>query len=148
MEIKFVVPGDPQGKARARTFYDPRACHSVSKTPENTAMYENLIKTAYTLKYKDFQFPEETPLQMEIVAYFRIVKSERKWKRSLMEAGLMRPMKTPDADNIQKVICDALNKVAYHDDAAIVRATVDKVYTSGPPRVDVTIREWKGPKDE
>lgn len=45
--IKFTIPGAPQGKARARTVYNPRIKRSVSYTPDNTVLYENLIKTRY-----------------------------------------------------------------------------------------------------
>lgn len=42
--IKFTVPGQPQGKARARTFYNGNMGRMQSVTPEKTVLYENLIK--------------------------------------------------------------------------------------------------------
>lgn len=42
--VSFQVPGKPQGKARARTFYNGRLKRSMTITPENTVLYENLIK--------------------------------------------------------------------------------------------------------
>ena len=45
--IAFTVPGPPQGKARARTVYNPKLKRSISYTPDNTVLYENLIKTRY-----------------------------------------------------------------------------------------------------
>ena len=39
MKLFIVIPGKPQGKARARTC---KTGHSY--TPENTVLYENLIK--------------------------------------------------------------------------------------------------------
>lgn len=35
----FTVPGKPQGKARARTFYDSRSGKMSSVTPEKTVLY-------------------------------------------------------------------------------------------------------------
>lgn len=58
--------------------------------------------------------------------------------------GLIRPTKKPDIDNITKAILDALNKVAYKDDSAIVRFSIEKYY-SDSPRVEVTIGEWEAP---
>lgn len=55
----------------------------------------------------------------------------------------IRPTKKPDFDNIGKVICDALNKIAYRDDSQIVDAQVRKFY-SDRPRVVVTIMECGG----
>lgn len=43
----FVIPGPPQGKARARTFYNKSLGRSVSMTPEKTVLYENHIKTCF-----------------------------------------------------------------------------------------------------
>ena len=51
---------------------------------------------------------------------------------------LIRPTRKPDFDNIGKVICDALNGIAYRDDAQIVDALVRKFY-SDTPRVIVEI---------
>lgn len=39
--VTFYVPGKPQGKARARTFYNKNVGHSTSYTPENDLLYEN-----------------------------------------------------------------------------------------------------------
>lgn len=37
--IAFTVPGPPQGKARARTVYNPKLKRSISYTPDNTVLY-------------------------------------------------------------------------------------------------------------
>ena len=43
----FIVDGKPQGKARARTFYNPKLGRVQSMTPENTVLYENLVKQSF-----------------------------------------------------------------------------------------------------
>ena len=50
-----------------------------------------------------------------------------------------RPAKRPDFDNIGKIIADALNGVAYRDDAQIVEAKLVKIYVDGPGATSVTI---------
>ena len=57
-----------------------------------------------------------------------------------MRDRIIRPMKKPDFDNIGKIVCDALNDIAYHDDAQIVDAQVRKFF-SDDPKVVVTIQE-------
>ena len=57
----------------------------------------------------------------------------------MMEAGELLPCKKPDADNIAKVICDALNKVAYGDDTQICSLKVDKRYTRADEEASVLI---------
>ena len=51
------------------------------------------------------------------------------------------PAKKPDADNILKAVCDALNGFAWKDDAQVIEAHVRKVYglTEG---VTVTVRQY------
>jgi Holliday junction resolvase RusA-like endonuclease len=44
----------------------------------------------------------------------------------------------PDADNIAKLVGDALNGIAWRDDAQIARATVEKFY-GDEPRLAVRI---------
>ena len=75
-----------------------------------------------------------------MTAYYSIPKSDSRKKRDLKINGALRPMKKPDADNVLKCICDALNGVAFVDDAQVVRAVVEKFY-SMDPRVDVKITE-------
>jgi Holliday junction resolvase RusA-like endonuclease len=48
----------------------------------------------------------------------------------------MKPTTKPDTDNIAKICLDALNGIAYHDDAQIVELQVSKLY-SDEPRVVV-----------
>lgn len=132
MEMQFKVPGPPKGKARARTFYNPKLGRMQSITPEGTVLYENLIKTSYVQQAKENRFEgyfNKEPIHMYIEAVFEIPKSTSKKRCLLMEAREELPCKKPDADNIAKVICDALNKVAYGDDTQICELEVHKRYT-------------------
>jgi Holliday junction resolvase RusA-like endonuclease len=132
--IKFTIPGPPQGKARARTG------KGFAYTPENTVLYENLIKAMYLKEHCMRVDNLDIPLEMHIKAYCKISKSASLKKYADMHRGATRPTKKPDWDNIGKVVSDALNGIAYHDDAQIVRAIVEKWY-SDEPRVEVEIRE-------
>ena len=57
--------------------------------------------------------------------------------------GKELPLKKPDMDNIVKVVADALNGVAYHDDTQIVMVVAKKVYSS-LEGLDITVEEYKG----
>ena len=147
MQFSFTVPGDPKGTARARTFYDPRVGRMVSKTPENTAVYENLVKLCYQSAARGYRFPDDSPLRISIRAYLGIAqRTAKKWRPGML-LGLIRPTKKPDVDNITKAVLDALNQVAYKDDAAIVQFSVEKFYSDNP-RVEVIIGEWEAPRHE
>lgn len=137
----FTVYGKPQGKARARTFYNPKLGKSQSVTPEKTVLYENQIIQCFLQENEDCKWFDKEPLTMTITAYFEIPKSTTKKEMQLIEAGKRFPTKKPDADNIAKVICDALNGVAYGDDTQIVSLSAKKCFTKREPRVEVVITE-------
>ena len=46
--------------------------------------------------------------------------------------GVIPPTKKPDADNVVKIICDALNDVAWADDAQITVLHFEKRYGAIP----------------
>lgn len=141
-EVNFTVEGKPQGKARARTFYNPKLGRVQSMTPEKTVLYENLVKQSFTQQtVEDVRWFNKEPLAMCITAYYPIPASTTKKDRQLIATGKLLPTKKPDADNVAKVICDALNGVAYGDDTQIIKLVVLKAYTEGQPRVKVYIEE-------
>lgn len=138
MEVYFEVPGPPQGKARARTFYNSKLGRMQSMTPDKTVLYENRIQHCFT-ESNTVRFFDKEPLQMCIIAYYPVPKSTTKKDRALIAEGRLLPTKKPDADNVAKVICDALNGIAYTDDTQIVSLTVNKKFTFDEPRVVVGI---------
>ena len=117
-EIEFVVPGKPQGKARARTFYNDRMGRMQSITPEKTVLYENLVKLCYSQVAKG-ESMDEGALEVDVDAVFTLPSSVPKWRKANMLAGREFPTVKPDMDNIIKVILDALNGLAYSDDKKV-----------------------------
>lgn len=138
MTITFTVPGSPQGKMRPRVV--KRGNFVQTYTPDKTVNYENLVKLMYGQEAKGRVFDRDKSLRVLIVALYDIPQSTSKKRAELMRIGEIRPTKKPDLDNIAKIICDALNGVAYHDDAQVVDLKVVKYY-SDTPCVTVTIEE-------
>ncbi len=138
MEIKFEVPGEPKGKGRPR--FSKVGNYVKARTPQDTVVYENFVKLQYQEQTKNRRFPDDAILDMRIIAYYSIPKSASKKKREQMLAGMLRPSKKPDMDNVVKVIADSLNGIAYRDDTQIVDCQVRKFY-SDTPKVMVQIRE-------
>lgn len=132
--IKFTIPGEPCAKGRPRFTNTGRAY-----TQTKTVYYENLVKLAYAQAAGSDRFDDDAELMITINAFFQIPKSASKTARTAMLNGSKRPTKRPDADNLAKIVMDALNGVAYKDDAAIVTAIISKDYTDSP-RVEVEIR--------
>lgn len=127
MKVEFSVSGEPQGKGRPRFVGSGRR----PITPEKTCIYENLVKTEYTIQCGE-KFPDDAMLDVRIFAFYAIPKSASKKRRQEMLDRKIRPTKKPDFDNIGKVICDSLNGIAYRDDAQIVDSMVRKFYSDKP----------------
>lgn len=140
MQKKITLPGEPQGKGR------PRFGNGRAYTPAKTAAYESRLREAWTKQAKGFMFPDNAALSLEVKAFLQPPKSDSKARRAAKLQNMIRPTKKPDWDNIAKIVCDALNGTAYHDDAQIVFGAVGKFY-SELPRIEVTITEVE-PREE
>ena len=127
MEIRFSIPGDPKGKQRPRVVRTNG--FSRTYTPEQTLNYENMVKWCYK-QANGTMF--SGAVSVSIIAYYGIPKSVSKKKRQQMIDTQIRPTKKPDLDNLAKLICDALNGIAYHDDSAVVDLRVRKYYSETP----------------
>ena len=130
MTISFVIPGPPQGKARPRVIRT-KSGKSMSYTPDKTVAYEELVRQRYMAAVDGIAVEGAAALIVTIIAYYPVPSSASKRRRADMLAGYERPTKKSDCDNIAKIICDALNGIAYRDDAQIVEARVSKRYTDG-----------------
>ena len=135
MEVRFTVPGEPRGKGRPRF---TRAGHPY--TDDKTRDYEYQIVICYRAAHGAFRFPETAFLEITITAYLPIPKGASKAKREAMELGLILPSRKPDVDNIEKAVLDALNGIAYKDDARVHKTSCAKYY-GAEPRLEIEIRE-------
>lgn len=109
-------------------------------TPTKTKNYEYLIKQTFINKYPNFM-PIEGRVTMTIIAYFEIPKSTSKRKEAEMLSEEISPTKKPDWDNIGKIVSDALNKLAFRDDAQITDVRILKKYAK-TPKIVVKIEEY------
>lgn len=132
MMTTFCVPGEPQGKARPRFTRCGR-----TYTPRKTVAYEDAIREEFL---KSGGQITELPVKVQITAYCKIPNSASKTRTEKMFHGEILPAKKPDVDNIGKVVMDALNGVAYKDDAQVCLLKVGKVY-SHDPMIFVTVSE-------
>lgn len=135
--IKLFIPGQPQGKGRARAFR--RGNHVDHYTPDKTRKYEKLVaKTA--MSHVAGRPMIEGPVYLAIEAIMEVPHSWPKWKREAAFRGEIMPTGKPDLDNIAKIIKDGLNEVVWKDDAQVCGEGLVKGY--GPePGVNVMITE-------
>lgn len=132
------INGEPRGKQRPRFTKQGRAY-----TPKETREYEAQIREAALKAAAIQQYTKpsaDCPVQVCITSHCTIPKSWSKKKREAAQQGKIRPTVKPDADNIGKQFCDALNEIAYHDDKQVVELLVSKRYARyGDPHVSVTV---------
>ena len=115
--VTFTVPGKPFGKQR------PRSGQGRVFTPDQTVTAEAVIKIE---AIPHFPVPFEGPVRVMILAVFAIPAS---WSKKRQAESLGRPHTSkPDKDNIEKAVVDALNGVAFGDDAQIAAGGSRKVW--------------------
>lgn len=135
----FSITGKPFGKQRPK--FSRAGGFVKTYTPKETVNYENLVKLEYERQCGSLPpIPAGKPVAISITAEFQPPASASKKKREAMLNGDILPMVKPDADNIAKIICDALNGIAYTDDKQVTRITVRKIY-SDFPKTWITISE-------
>lgn len=136
MIYEFEIPGPVTGKGRPRI--NTYTCRAY--TPNKTKEYEELAKQYFVLKYPR-HIPIEGRVKVCIIAYFKIPKGTNKKNEELMLSGNISPTKKPDIDNIEKIILDAMNSLAFKDDNQITKLEIEKVY-SEEEKVYVKIEEY------
>lgn len=156
-EISFVIQGDPEGKERPKF---SRRNHRINTyTPQRTHNYEDLVRyqAVFARNEQGITEPVNKPCSIKIKACFKVPKSYSKRDRELCLSGRKRPSKTPDSDNIAKIILDGMNpkkktnrmlhkKVVvkegfFDDDKQVVELSVGKWFAKDP-HVEVVV-SWE-----
>lgn len=129
--VSFDVWGKVRGKGRPRF---TRGGHAY--TPKGTRDYEMAIREAYENAPGRPPEPFSGPIAVCINTYRQLPKSTP--KSVLSEPDTHKP----DIDNVAKIVLDALNGVAWEDDAQVVSLTVSKLNrTRLPEMLSVRITE-------
>ena len=114
--VSFDVWGKVRGKGRPRF---TRGGHAY--TPKATRDYEAAIREAFENATVRPQEPFSGPIAV-------CIKTYRQLPRSTPKSVIMEPdTHKSDADNVAKVVLDALNGVAWLDDAQVTSLTVVKL---------------------
>lgn len=144
MTFRVFIPGQPQGKGRARsatmknkktglTMVNKKTGAPVIThfTPERTRKFENKIKS-YAIGAMGLDGPMTGPVEITIKAIFEIPQSWPKWKRQAAIDLEILPTLKPDLDNIEKSVMDGFNEVVWNDDTQVVKSTKVKYYGEKP----------------
>ena len=132
-EYTIEIPGELRGKQRARV---TRYGHAY--TPQPTLNAEAWVK-ACAIDQGVIR-PLDGPLCFLLTVQRDVPVSWSKRKRAAALCGDSRPTGKPDLDNVIKLACDALNGIAWHDDAQIVSMNVSKEYAECARSI-ITVRQ-------
>lgn len=127
--VAFFVPGQPQGKGRARV--GRVGAHARMYTPAKTEAYEGLVAQMATAAMGGCP-PIEQPCRVEVEIVFAIPASWSKKKRQQALDGQVLPAIKPDADNVIKAVCDGANGIVWRDDVQAVQGMWTKRYGERP----------------
>lgn len=127
--VTFRVEGKPRGKARTRKY------GRILVTPAQTVSHERQAAWEAKAAAGGMVFGQGVPLAVIIRAFMPRPKKGAK----AFHIG------APDADNISKIILDALNGVLWHDDAQVVEVFASRRYSDEKPHVIVTVYEVTEP---
>lgn len=143
--IELRIPGKPRGKGRHRV--DTRGRRPRQYTPAATEAYEKLIQD-------EWQAAGRRSLGRGAVAGIILAVHARpkghRLKDGTLSAGGRRewkPLLKPDVDNLAKVVCDALNGLAFHDDVQVAPLTVDRRWAEPGEEEHIEVALWshRGP---
>lgn len=136
MNLVFAVYGDIRGKGRPRATNNGGSIHVY--TPAPTRRYEKLIRDVFMLRVENENLRDVFPIKkyalLHITAYCKLptqIKGHRLSKKEREELLTQPAVCKPDGDNIQKVVADALNGVAWLDDMQVADWHCEKWYA--PP---------------
>ena len=140
--VCFRLDGEPQALAR------PRIGRTKDGRPMNFDPESNKIGKSEVIRaWRELSAVRlEGPLDLDLECRFARAKGHYGTGRNAGVLKASAPMwvtKRPDVDNLVKLVCDALNGWAYHDDAQVVSASVLKAYAGegDGPHTLVTLTE-------
>lgn len=149
--IAFKLPGEPKGKGRPRAVAKIRILPSGQPeayvqlvTPADTREEEARLRAAFRRAHPDHR-PWSGPVLLRFTAVFETPKGFNRKLKEAAARGELYAIKRPDKDNIEKLITDALNGVAFRDDQQVMGGGV-KRYGS-PARLEISLEPLSGAED-
>lgn len=121
--VIYMVPkGSPRPRSSKGHFY-------VKGAADNKKLFEKFAMEVDVTMIT-------TPCKMIIRSYLPIPTSMKAYEQILAELGYIRPISTPDFDNLAKTYADMIKGTLIYDDALIVKGVSEKFY-SVKPRIEI-----------
>ena len=125
--LRRVVNANRQKQDHLRRMVTGMLMENYAVNPTEHPIYKKATPVAVELEF------HRRPPNDDFVANDRQRSLKDRILRSIFGDKLMFDTKRPDADNLQKFVLDALEGIAYEDDAQVVSIAVKKVLDTEPP---------------
>lgn len=132
--IKIVVPGIPKGLARNR--------HRIVRKKDGTQFVANYLPSdsahsqstirAFASQAMAGRPPLDGPIDLRVVAFMPIPASWSKKMQAAACADKVRPTGRPDADNVLKGVCDAIQEICVRNDTLFTETSIWKRFGIQP----------------
>lgn len=137
-DYRFFVPGTPMPWKRAGR--DKRSGRTFTPKEVKTRKADVVIIGGAAMRASGHKMaPKGIPVLLRVEACFNVPPSIPKWDRE-RRLALGYHTQVPDGDNIAKLIKDALNGVAWHDDCQVQIDGVSKMWVTSGSGVRVFIK--------
>lgn len=143
MEVEFFVPGIPAAQPRHQVAViggKPRAY-----TPDKTGKLKRWKKAVAQVAGLKIKKPLAGAVDVRLTFLMPRPKSHYGTGRNanvLKNSAPNHSIAKPDVDNLAKAVYDALTGIAWHDDAQIVFAGIEKAYSNGETGCGITITSF------
>ena len=124
IRYRFRVPGRPKPKQSIRVYFrHGKMRGSLAEATRQAMKRFSQLAAKYA--------PEELlacPIYLHLVFKFAPPKTWPQWKKDAAISGYIHRTKTPDTDNMTKLVKDCLTDLFWTDDKLVVRELVKKIY--------------------
>jgi len=130
IDIRFFVPGKPQSLKRHRTRRLSNGI-TIQMDPSKEDKADFLVMA---MAHRPDE-PINEPVCLEMCCVFQRPKSHYRTGRNahlLKDTAPYWYSRTPDADNLLKFVCDALNGIYWTDDKLVIPMGIHRVYGTAP----------------
>lgn len=95
-------------------------------TPDKIKEYEKLVRERFLEETQNSRFAEDALLEIYITVLAKMPKGATPEEQARMFNGRANNAKTPDLNKITKIVCEALEGVAYKDTVQITKVSAIK----------------------
>ena len=131
--LAFTIPGPPVPKGRWRSGFDKATRKRVAYTPTRTKEYQELVAACGMEAYA-----KDRPVG------WPVTDQQMKCVLMIYHCKAISHPHTPDGDNVEKAVLDALQKVLYKNDKYVTDVHKISHYNDDNPRVEVRIETIGG----